>query len=156
MLMTNLDKLRHLSREQRGLLFQSVLLLPLIHVALLVLGYYRLRGALEKLFPLELTSTPVDETEILADARATARIVDIAAGHGWYKATCLRRSLLVWWFLRRMGIRSSVYFGIRRIEGCLEAHAWVEYDGAIVNDSANVLENYQALRHVLPSTHRGL
>jgi hypothetical protein len=156
MLMTNLDKLRQLSRQQRGLLFQSVLLLPLIHVALLVLGHYRLRGALEKLFPLQPTSTPGSETEILAQARATARIVDIVGGHGLYRATCLRRSLLVWWFLRRRGIRSSVSFGVRRLEGRLEAHAWVEYSGAIVNDSANVLENYQALRNVLPSSHWGL
>ena len=156
MLMTNLNKLGGLSRKDRILLFQSVLLLPVIHVALVLLGYYRLRGAMEKLIPLKPSDGHVSETEILGRAREIARIVSIAAGHGLYKPTCLRRSLLVWWFLHRQGIKSSICFGVRMSDRQLEAHAWVEYNGSVVNDSANVNEHYEALNDVLPSTRWGL
>jgi len=156
MLMTNLNKLGGLSRNDRRLLFQSVLLLPVIHFGLLLLGYYRLRGVMEKMIPLKPIDAPVSETEILGRAREIARIVSIAAQHGLYRATCLRRSLLVWWFLRRAGIQGKICFGVRMFNGKLEAHAWVEYNGTVVNDSANIHENYQALNDALPSTKLGL
>ena len=156
MLMTNLNKVGGLSRDARRYLFQSVLLLPVIHFALLLLGYFRLRGAMEKLISLKPIDTPVSETEILGRAREIARIVSIAAQHGLYKATCLRRSLLVWWFLRREDIQSEVCFGVRMIDHQLEAHAWVEYRGVVVNDSVDVHKYYQTLNDVFPPTKLGL
>src|SRR5687767_12643808 len=156
MLMTSLDKVRQLSWRERGLLFQSVMLLPVIHAGLLLLGFYRLRRVMEKLIPLKPIHTPVSETEILQRGREIARIVSIAAQHGLYKGTCLRRSLLVCWFLRRKGIQSEIRFGVRMFNRKLEAHAWVEYNGVVVNDSASVHENYQALNDVFPPTELGL
>jgi len=154
--MTDLNKVGGLSRKDRRLLLQSVLLLPVIHIALLLLGYHRLRGVMEKLIPLQPIDATISETEILGRAREIARIVSIAAQHGLYKGTCLRRSLLAWWFLRREGIQSEICFGVRMIDRQLEAHAWVERNGTVINDSAKVHENYQALRDVLPSTKLGL
>src|SRR5689334_3356748 len=121
-LMTNLRKLGRLSRNERSLLFQAVLLLPLIHFGLLLLGYSHLRGVMEKLVPLKPIRLPHTEGEIFNRARETARIVSIGAQHGFYKGTCLRRSLLTWWFLRRAGIQSEICFGVRMFERELEAH----------------------------------
>ena len=154
--MSNLGKLRQLSQKERGLLFQSVLLLPVVHAGLLFFGFYRLKRALEWLSPLQSMDTLASEPEILERAHATARIVAIAAEHGMYKATCLRRSLLVWWFLRREGIPSRICFGVRTVHSKLEAHAWVEHHGIVVNDSGSVHENFQALREGFPSTQFGL
>ena len=156
MLKTNLNKIGGLSRNGRRLLLQSVLLLPFIHFALLLLGYYRLRRVMERLISLKPSYAPVSETEILQRAREIARIVSIAAQHGLYKGTCLRRSLLFWWFLRREGIQSEICFGVRMFNRKLEAHAWVEYRGIVVNDSANVHEHYKALNDVFPPTKLGL
>jgi hypothetical protein len=154
--MTNLDKLQRLSGKEQRLLFQSILFLPVIHLALFALGYHRLRRMMERWAPLDLFGAPTSERESLHRARETARIVSIAAQHGPYKATCLRRSLLLWWFLRREGIPGEVRFGVRKCDGRLEAHAWVECHGVVVNDSAAVQENYQSLHNVLPSTNLGL
>jgi hypothetical protein len=156
MQMSNLDKLRQLSRREQGLLFQSALLLPVVHAGLLSLGFHRLRRVMEWLSPLQRMDTPASDTEILERAREMARIVSIAAEHGVYKASCLRRSLLVWWLLRRAGIPGQVCFGVRTVLGKLEAHAWVEYHGIVVNDSGSVHENFQALREGFPSTQFGL
>lgn len=153
---TRLDKVRRLSRDERWLLYRSFLLLPAIHVALLTLGYSRLRSALEKMTPLKPVASPPLETEILQKARGIAQIVSIAARHGMYKATCLRRSLLVWWFLRGEGVQSHIRFGVRKRDAQLEAHAWVEYNGIIVNDSTTVREYYLVLQDNLPPTQWGL
>ena len=54
--------------------------------------------------------------EALAQARSAARMTTIAANRGPYRATCLRRSLLLLWLLRRRGITASIRFGVRRQE----------------------------------------
>jgi hypothetical protein len=152
----NLHKLRGLSRQERRLLFQSFLLLPVIHVALILLGFARLQRVMEALTSLKPNHRTLSEIETLPRAREITRIVSIAAGHGMYRATCLRKSLLVWWFLRGEGIQSQVCFGVRMNERTLQAHAWVEWDGIVLNDSVNVRQQYQALHEALPSTGLGL
>jgi hypothetical protein len=154
--MTSLNKVGQLSRRERRLLIHSVLLLPIIHVALLVLGYSRLRGVMEKLLPLKPIEMHPCEAENIQRARDIARIVSIAARHGLYKATCLRRSLLAWWFLRGQGIQSRICFGVRKMDRQLEAHAWVEYQGIVINDSERVREAYQTLEETFPPTKLGL
>lgn len=108
------------------------------------------------LTPLQPAPRGLSETEILPLAREAARIVSIAAGHGVYRATCLRKSMLVWWFLRREGIQSRICFGVRMTDRLLEAHAWVEWDGIVLNDSIHVSQGYKALRDGLPATTVGL
>ena len=156
MRMSNLDKLRRLSRKEQRLLFQSVLLLPVVHAGLLFLGFHRLQRVMEWLSPLPSIVTPASETGILERAREIARIVAIAAEHGVYNATCLRRSLLVWWLLRRKGIQSNICFGVRMLDRKLEGHAWVEYNGLIVNDSRSVHGTFEPLHDIFPSTKTGL
>jgi hypothetical protein len=156
MLITNLNKVRELSEKDRGLLLQSLLLLPAIHAALIVLGYARLQQLMEWLTPLQSNPHALSEREILPYAREISRIVSIAAAHGVYRATCLRKSMLVWWFLRREGIQSRICFGVRMTGRLLLAHAWLEWDGIVLNDSIDISEQYKALRDGLPGTTMGL
>jgi len=156
MLMGNLRKFRGLSPSERRLLFQSALLLPLVHLALLLLGYARLHRVMDKVAPSKPGDRTLSESETLKRAGKITRLVSIAAGHGLYRATCLRKSLLVWWFLRKDGIQSNICFGVRIIDSTLEAHAWVEWNGMILNDSTTVREQFQTLRDALPATRLGL
>lgn len=52
----------------------------------------------------------------------------------WYvkRAACLQRSAIVTRMLRRQGIRAELVIGCRPLP--FESHAWVEVDGAVVND----------------------
>jgi hypothetical protein len=156
MQMSNLNKFGKLSRGERRLLVQSILLLPVFHIALLLLGYYHLRALIEKIFPFKESSTLPSETAILERAQEIARAVSIAAQHGFYKATCLRRSMLVWLFLQREGIQNEICFGVRVVDSKLAAHAWVEYNGTVINDAANIHEHYPTLQEALPATRLGL
>ena len=48
------------------------------------------------------------------------------------RAECLERSLLLYWVLRRRGVPVDLRLGVQLYP--FLAHAWVEYDGVVVND----------------------
>jgi hypothetical protein len=156
MIMTALNKLNQLSKPERRLLYRSVLFLPIIDLGLRLMGYASLRRKLEKLPISDCIGRFVTESEALKQAKGVGRIVNIAAAHGLYKAGCLRKALLVWWLIHREGIQSEICFGVKKIDGHMEAHAWVEYRGTIVNDSEKVREQYQVLQGKVSSVKLGL
>lgn len=63
----------------------------------------------------------------------------------WYvkRAACLQRSAVATRLLRRHGVRAELVIGYRPLP--FESHAWVEVDGAVVND----LPQYQRAFAVL-------
>lgn len=156
MLTARLNKIRELSRDERRLLLQAVLLLPLIYYALLLVGYSRLVRLMELWVPIKSINGSVSNHEVLERAQVCARIVAIATQYGPYKATWLRRSLLVWAVLRKEGIQGEICIGARTIARQLEAHTWVEYNGIVLNDSPEIHDQYPALREVPPPTSSGL
>jgi hypothetical protein len=62
---------------------------------------------------------------------------------------CLPRSLMLCWLLRRRGIDSQLHIGVRKGNGKMEAHAWVERNGVILNDQPDVNERFAAVRPVV-------
>ena len=42
------------------------------------------------------------------------------------------------------------------IDHQLEAHAWVEHNGVVINNSLNVNKNFRPLNDILPPTKLGL
>lgn len=39
------------------------------------------------------------------------------------------------WLLQKRGIGVEMRIGARKVEGRFEAHAWVEFEGAVLNDA---------------------
>jgi hypothetical protein len=79
--------------------------------------------------------------------RRLAWLVDAAARNHVVEMTCLRRALTVQRMLRRRGIASQVVIGVRRdADKPLDAHAWVELGGAVLNDLPNVAQRFARLR----------
>ena len=63
-----------------------------------------------------------------------ATLASIAGRHGVMEATCLRQSLLVYWWLLRVGLAPELQLGVRQTPDQLDAHAWVVLEGhALVN-----------------------
>lgn len=75
-------------------------------------------------------------------ARTTARMIEAASRHGIVRGNCLSKSIALRWLLRRKGIHAPLRIGARKAGNGLEAHAWVELDGQIINDSEEVRESY--------------
>ena len=48
---------------------------------------------------------------------------------------CLRRSLLLYRFLRRAGLPARLCIGVRRENDALQGHAWIEIEGRHFNDT---------------------
>ena len=77
------------------------------------------------------------------DVLALAEAVNIAARHTPFHATCLTRSLLLCWLLRRHGVASELRIGVNLSSGTLQAHAWVECAGRPVNDRGDITDMFK-------------
>jgi hypothetical protein len=71
--------------------------------------------------------------------------VDRAARSHLYPMRCLRRSLVIQSLLARRGIRTELRFGVRKDDGELSAHAWLEYEGEVVVEPQAITERYKPL-----------
>ena len=125
------------AREQKTLMV-SLVLLPLFWLGLRLAGLQRFQAWLDR-SPIA-PHAPLSQPEAVALGAAVNR----AANHVFGPATCLTRSLLLRWLLRRYGMTSDLRIGVRFEEGVLAAHAWVEKDGIPVNDSPEVVARFAA------------
>ena len=125
------------AREQKVLLV-SLVLLPLFWLGLRLAGLQRFQAWLDR--------SPIARRAPLSQPEAAALGVAVnrAANHVFGPATCLTRSLLLRWLLRRYGTTSDLRIGVRFEEGELAAHAWVEKDGIPLNDRPEVVARYAA------------
>jgi hypothetical protein len=141
-----------LSTPERWLLAKALALLPITAAALRVGGFRRTYAALARLAPKQATRAAPGGPALIQEAWTIARIVDAAARRGPCRAMCLSRSLALWWLLRRRGIEADLRIGVRKHDDRLEAHAWVELQGHVLNDGADVGEHFAPFgRAILPA-----
>lgn len=67
-----------------------------------------------------------------------ARWVNAAARLPKPWARCLQRSVALCLWLERKGISPQIKIGVSREKSTLNAHAWVEYGGRVINDRPDV------------------
>jgi hypothetical protein len=144
MLHRGIIRFRALSAADRRTLLMCALLLPLVGVALRTVGLARIQARVQGSRVAAPSRMSPDEIKSLGE------LVNIAARHHPFPATCLSRSLLLQWLLHRRGIPSELRLGARVSDGTLFAHAWVELDGMPVNDEANVAGRFSTLKRPSP------
>jgi len=76
-------------------------------------------------------------------------MVTAAANHGFYRANCLKKSMLTWWLLERKGITTDIRIGAQKDQSGLQAHAWVECEGKVINDHQNIAEQFPPFEPLL-------
>jgi len=64
--------------------------------------------------------------------------------HGPVHPSCLAKSQILWWLLRRQGIPSHLRIGIRKEKETFEAHAWLERDGTALHEPDESHHHYAA------------
>ena len=139
----NWMKFSGLSWPERRTLLAAMAWLPLFWLGLRVLGLRRLQAWLQR------DKLPIEHCLTLDDAVRIASLVNIAARHIPFPATCLTRSLLLGWILRRRGVASRLRLGVRLTEVVFDAHAWVEYKGRPINDTQENVERFAAFNETL-------
>lgn len=128
--------------------FSALLLLPLADISLRLFSWQRCQQWAERW----AKSGPTPGRTYPAPRRV-AWLVERAARHCPWPATCLRRSLLLWAFLLRSGVASELRLGFRIPDGKFEAHAWVEWNGVPLNDAPDVRSRYAVPAQPLTTTN---
>jgi hypothetical protein len=128
--------------QDRKLIFQAAVVLPLTKAGLRLFGFRRWKAVMEKFSPTTPSrQTPSEQLQREATQRAV-RAVRSAQLHGPGNPNCLERSMTLWWMLRRQGVSGELHIGARKEAGKFEAHAWVELDGQVLNDGVEVHQQY--------------
>jgi len=129
---------QHNMKKSKGLkkpsIAQVLLLLLVVAIYLRIFGFRRAYirlGHMASFFPV----APVSPESTPEKARKIAqRIIFVNRNFSFYQTACLSESLTLWFLLRRYGISADFRLGVRTITGRFESHAWVEYDGIVLND----------------------
>jgi hypothetical protein len=87
--------------------------------------YSKILGTKNSIVPIE---TPIDQELLLTISRAIKR----AAKYSLWRCKCLEQSLIAKKMLSKRDIESTIYFGVRKPDDKLEAHAWVKVGEAFV------------------------
>jgi hypothetical protein len=121
------------SRQERRLLLEALVLLPVTSIALRVVGFRHWQSFLARRTPhAGPRQGGTKQTLDLASLAVTS--VTKASRFSPWPANCLQQSLTLGWLLRRRGIDSQLRIGVRKQGGRFEAHAWVEHEGVVLYD----------------------
>jgi hypothetical protein len=145
--MHRLARFRKLAAWERVIFLRALFLLPVVSVAIRIVGLKRTWTWLEA----GARRTRSDRAASRDDPAHVAWLVMAAARHGLVRASCLPISLTVQRLLREHGIETAVRLGVRKIDGRLEAHAWVEKDGEPLSDDAQASGAYAAFEAPMAS-----
>ena len=133
---------RGLDRKQKTLFWQALILLRITSLLLRFFLFQDVYRFMKVRMPLRNPTAP---DFLQNETYKTVKMVESAARRRVSNATCLRRSLVLWYLLRRQGIDSDLRLGVFRSEGEFAAHAWVEIDGTVINDDVNFVQKYTVM-----------
>jgi hypothetical protein len=128
-------QLATLSRHDWGVLVEALVTSLAVGVGVHGRSFSRLAAWATRVEPVS-SSTAVNVERI-------AWLVGVAARATRFK--CLVRSLTLSRVLARRGVASAVQIGVRPGARELRAHAWVEWNGRVLNDSAAHVREYVPL-----------
>ena len=123
------QRFRALDSEAQRVFGRAVLLLPWVMLSLRLRGFKRTQARLQE----KLSRLSRQSESAVGSVQTTCRMVKAAGRRGLAHPNCLEESLVLWYFLRRENIPAALRIGVRKTQGEFEAHAWVEYQGAILN-----------------------
>jgi hypothetical protein len=131
---------RSLSKSDRALVIRAMFLLPIVATSLKTVGLRRTQSWLTRnsLGPID---PPAEQTR--ANVRRAAQMVAAACRLYPLRSSCLPRTIVLWNLLRRRGTATDLRIGVRcDSQGEFQAHAWLEWNGEVLNDVADVGRQY--------------
>ena len=129
-----------LSKSDRALVIKALFLLPVVATSLKTVGLRKTQAWVGKnsLGPI---IPPAEQTR--AYVRRTAQMMAVACRRYPLRVSCLPRTIVLWSLLRSRGIDTDVRIGVRGGAGAqFQAHAWLEWNGEVLNDITEVGTRY--------------
>ena len=138
-----------LDRSQRQLVIEAAALLSLVGAAMSVCGFAKSRPLLERCArnrKASRTSATAEGLRTSVEPSTVAWAVTVAASRFPFWHTCLVKALVTDLMLKRRGMPSSIFVGVRRGQiASIDAHAWVESGGAVVIGAVDDLGDFTVL-----------
>jgi hypothetical protein len=128
------------SKSDRVLLMSAACLLPVVAASLKTVGLQRTQSWLagNALAPMRPGTA-----QTRADVRRAVQMVAAAYRLHPVRSSCLPRTVVLWSLLQRRGIGAEVHVGVRyNTQGQFESHAWLEWNGEVLNDVADVARQF--------------
>jgi hypothetical protein len=119
---------------ERGIVVEAGVALIVTWAGLRLAGFRRWKSMLAWFTPSSVENAPPGSST-LESARVIARMESTAARNLLFRASCLEQSMVLWWLLRSRGIPVELRVGARKQGERFEAHAWVEFEGTVLNDA---------------------
>jgi hypothetical protein len=135
-------RFRRLSLEDCGLVLRGMTLLSLTVIGLRTMSFRRCKELIQKFSLSDSIPQRMEADRQLERGRRVLLAMLAVERNGPWRPNCLERSLALWWFFRLNHIDGELHIGARKNEARFEAHAWVEWNGNVVNESADVHEHY--------------
>ncbi|HET8922893.1 MAG TPA: lasso peptide biosynthesis B2 protein [Candidatus Acidoferrum sp.] len=131
-----------MERPAQKLFLHAIVLLPLVSLSLRWCGFRTTQSLLQRF----ISNANLGQHQINLQERAAlaAHMVNSADRHALSHSSCLAKSLTLWWLLGRQSIESHLRIGIRTVGEKFEAHAWVERNGAALNEPDEHHRHYAA------------
>jgi hypothetical protein len=140
-LLSAAPKWRRLSNDERRTFIHAALLVPALHVAVRLAGYNRLHGW--------VIATPAGTTRPAPPSAHALRTCVVSINRvkrfSPVGGNCLSQSLALARLLRRHGFEPALRLGVRLNDAKFEAHAWIELDGRVLNDTQDVHTRFRPL-----------
>jgi hypothetical protein len=118
---------------ERGIVVEAGVALTVTWAGLRLAGFRRWKAALAWLTPSSIGNSPSGSS--LESACVIARMESAAARNLFFHASCLEQSMVLWWLLRNRSLPVELRVGARKHGERFEAHAWVEFEGTVLNDA---------------------
>lgn len=137
-----------MNAAERRVLLRATALIPWLALRLRLTGLKGVQAAMGRMASRDPRDglTPAD----------LARLVSAASRHGVYRRECLPTALALQWLLARRGIDSRLHLGVRRREGLMEAHAWIEHAGEPLIDGPSVRDRFAVFPGIVPPFGKGV
>ena len=121
-------------------LFYSVVMFCILTIFFTIMSFKKIFTLLEK---ISNSKNFNNELSSLEKAKNISNLVKSASIRFPIKITCLKESLTIWFLLRLIKINSDIQFGVLKNEDEFNAHAWVECQNEIINDTYSHIKNFK-------------
>lgn len=138
-----LRRFARLSNADRRLLARSFVALAVVDLGLRTRGFQRLIESAQSAAVWAPRS--VHQADVLR-AQRYARWLNIASRFHLVPAHCLHRSLALHNWLLNEGLPSNLRIGVRKEDGELKAHAWIELGGQAIGDRSDAVAGFKLLK----------
>lgn len=141
---------RSMPWADRKLFVRFAFIVPLIQISLKIAGFNQIVNFLHR-FTKNTVAIPNQANEV----ERHRRLLFLFYEKFPFAGKCLARSIALWFLLKRMGIETDLRFGMKKENGKLLAHSWVEYKGKPLTLDPEVQLHYKTFSEpIIPKALR--